>query len=64
MAAPSKATQGKRDRERSQREKQEEKKEKRAQRKEMKKDRKDTGADDYDPDLAGIVPGPQNMSLD
>jgi hypothetical protein len=58
MAKPSRATQKKRDRERAQQEKQEEKRAERALRKESRKgDLKDS--DGEDPDLAGIIAGPQ-----
>jgi hypothetical protein len=61
MATTPKATQTKRLRERSRQENHEAKIEKRAIRKERRKERelsKDTGSA-IDPDLVGIVPGPQ-----
>ncbi len=58
MAKPGRATQGKRIRERAKLEKQKEKQERRNQRKEAK-DNKLRPAGEADPDLAGIVPGPQ-----
>ncbi len=59
MAVPNKAVRNKRDRERSKQEHQQEKREKRAFRSEMKKERDQLTADGIDPDLAGIVAGPQ-----
>jgi len=59
VGRPSQATQAKRNRERSKQERQQEKQEKRTLRSEMKKDRDRSIADGSDPDLAGIVPGPQ-----
>lgn len=59
MGRPSQATKAKRDRERSRQEHQQEKQEKRALRNEQKKERDKSVADGEDPDLAGIVPGPQ-----
>jgi hypothetical protein len=58
VAKPSRATQAKRTRERAKQEKQEEKRAERALRKESKGDEveRDPG---YDPDLEGIVAGPQ-----
>ncbi len=61
MATTPKATQTKRLRERARQENQESKHEKRDARKERRKERelsKDSGLG-VDPDLAGIVPGPQ-----
>jgi hypothetical protein len=61
MAKPSRATQKKRERERNRMERQADKREERAMRKEERK--KDDGSPDdgiyEDPDLIGIVPGPQ-----
>ena len=59
MARPNQAARTKRDRERQRHERQQEKQEKRALRSEQKKDRERLVADGVDPDLAGIVPGPQ-----
>jgi hypothetical protein len=59
MGRPNQATKAKRDRERSRQERQQEKQEKRAIRSEMKKERDRLGDEGVDPDLAGIVPGPQ-----
>ncbi len=59
IAKPNKATQTKRNRERSQQERKQEKDEKRAQRKELKKDRAALLAEGIDPDLMDIIPGPQ-----
>jgi hypothetical protein len=60
MARPSRASQEKRNRERAKQEKQQEKRELRAQRKELRKTQGEDGvAYEGDPDLAGIVPGPQ-----
>ena len=63
MARPGPASQAKRARERAKQEKRKAKQEKRAMRKEMKAERaeeatqtRDTGED---PDIQGIVPGPQ-----
>jgi len=53
-----KAAMAKRQRERARQAKKQEKAEKRAQRLEEKKTR-ESGDVDYDPDLEGIVPGPQ-----
>lgn len=64
MARPNQAARTKRDRERSRQERQQEKVEKRAQRSETKKDRDRLTADGIDPDLAGIVPGPQPTNGD
>ncbi len=64
MATP-RATQGKRNRERAQKEKQQEKQEKRALRKEQKKGQNELLDDDgIDPDLIGIIPGPQAQQFD
>lgn len=59
MGRTSQATQAKRNRERSKQERQQEKQEKRSLRNELKKERDRSLADGSDPDLAGIVPGPQ-----
>lgn len=63
MAKPSRATQAKRSRERAKQEKQQEKRTERAIRKEQKKtEPDDMQFDGEDPDLAGIIPGPQPPS--
>jgi hypothetical protein len=59
MAVPNKAARGKRDRERAAHEKRQEKEEKRALRKEQKKSRASLSDTGEDPDIAGIIPGPQ-----
>ncbi len=60
MARPSRATQEKRNRERSQKEKQQEKILERNIRKEARMERETMGAaSGIDPDLIGIYPGPQ-----
>jgi hypothetical protein len=60
MAKPGPATQAKRRRERAKQEKRKEKQERRALRKELKAQRAAELRDsDGDPDLIGIVPGPQ-----
>ena len=59
IAKPNKATQTKRNRERSQQERKQEKDEKRALRKELKKERAALLAEGLDPDLIDIIPGPQ-----
>lgn len=59
MGKPNQATKAKRDRERSRQEWQQEKLEKRAQRGELKKDRDRLISEGVDPDLEGIVAGPQ-----
>lgn len=59
MGRPGPASQAKRARERSKQERQQEKDEKRLIRKEQKKQRSDAAIDGEDPDLIGIVPGPQ-----
>ena len=59
MGRPNQATKAKRDRERQRQERQQEKHEKRAFRSEAKKERGRLTEDGVDPDLAGIVPGPQ-----
>jgi hypothetical protein len=64
MPKPGPATQAKRNRERSKQERQQEKQEKRSQRKEQKKDRERLIEEGVDPDLAGIVHGPQPVQSD
>lgn len=64
IAKPNKATQTKRNRERSKQEQQKLKQEKRALRSEQKKDRDRLTIDGVDPDIAGIVPGPQPIRSD
>jgi hypothetical protein len=64
MSKPGPATQAKRNRERSKKERSQEKLEKRMQRKEQRKERDELTADGYDPDIAGIVPGPQPPAND
>jgi hypothetical protein len=60
MAKPSGATQAKRSRERNRQEKQQEKRVERAIRKEQKKTSMEDGSMvGVDPDLIGIIPGPQ-----
>jgi hypothetical protein len=60
MGRPGPATQAKRRRERAKQEKRKEKQERRAMRKEQKAQRAAELSDsDEDPDLIGIVPGPQ-----
>jgi hypothetical protein len=59
MAKPSRATQAKRSRERTQKERQQEKKELRAVRKEARETLMSSIPDGVDPDLIGIFPGPQ-----
>lgn len=59
MGRPNQATKAKRDRERMLQERQQEKQDKRAIRNEAKRDRDRLIEDGIDPDLAGIVPGPQ-----
>ncbi len=59
MGKPNQATKAKRERERSRQEWQQEKLEKRALRGEYKKDRDRLIAEGVDPDLEGIVAGPQ-----
>ena len=49
----------KRQKELARQERQKEKDEKRTQRKKEKADRPDRGEGDIDPDIAGIIPGPQ-----
>jgi hypothetical protein len=64
MAKSNRATQGKRNREMNQKERQQEKETKRVTRKEQKKVRADCLEDGIDPDLVGIVPGPQSQLED
>jgi len=59
MAKQNQAARTKRDRERQRQEHQQEKREKRTQRSELKQDRERLIADGVDPDLAGLVSGPQ-----
>ena len=60
MAKPGRATQGKRNRELAKQDKRKEKEDRRTQRKEQKTQPSDSPfSSDEDPDLAGIVPGPQ-----
>ena len=59
MARPTRASQAKRNRERNNQERQQEKREKRAMRTEQKKTREEHLAEGIDPDLVGIIPGPQ-----
>jgi hypothetical protein len=63
MAGNTRPSVNKRLREANKKEKQAAKAERRAQRSEEKKNRSTTGAAD-DPDLAGIVPGPQPLPWD
>jgi hypothetical protein len=65
MARPGPASQAKRARERAKQEKRKAKEEKRASRKEQKALKSaERRSADYDPDLAGIVPGPQPTIID
>lgn len=64
MAKPSRASQAKRSRELSQRDRQQEKAEQRALRKEQKASRAENADPNYDPDLEGIVAGPQPIVTD
>jgi hypothetical protein len=64
MARSNQATQAKRQRERSRVERNQEKQEKRALRSDQKKDRDQSMQDGIDPDLIGIVPGPQPIPED
>jgi len=62
MGRPGPATQAKRARERAKQEKRKAKEERRALRKELKVQKaQQTGDSDEDPDIAGIVPGPQEL---
>ena len=64
MGKPSRATQEKRNRERSQKERQQIKEEQRVQRKEARADRAAKLEEGVDPDLVGIYPGPQPQQED
>jgi hypothetical protein len=64
IAKPNKATQAKRNRERSRQEWQQIKEEKKALRGDSKKEREDLIAQGLDPDLVGIYPGPQPVRDD
>lgn len=65
MTKPNQAARTKRDRERSRQEYQQEKKEKRASRSELNKAERDRMiANGIDPDIAGIMPGPQPSEND
>ncbi len=64
MAKPARATQEKRNRERALKERQQEKKEDRVVRKEARKGRDELIESGIDPDLVGIVPGPQPVLED
>ena len=64
MARSNQATQAKRQRERNRVERNQEKQEKRALRSDQKKDRDQSMQDGIDPDLIGIVPGPQPIPED
>ena len=64
MGRPTRATQEKRNRERAQKERANEKAELRAIRKEEKAIRAASAEDGVDPDLIGIVPGPQPIPQD
>lgn len=64
MGRPSQATKAKRDRERMRQERQQDKQEKRVQRSEQKKERDRLLIEGVDPDIAGIVPGPQSQTED
>lgn len=65
MARPGPATQAKRRRERAKKEKRDAKRERRALRKEQKAQKSAATRDpDVDPDLIGIVPGPQEPIID
>jgi len=59
MARPGPATQGKRNRERMKQEHRQDKEGRREQRKELKKEREKLISEGQDPDLMGIVAGPQ-----
>jgi hypothetical protein len=58
------ATQAKRNRERLKQERQQEKEQKRAQRDLLKKERDLMITEGEDPDLVGIIPGPQPVSTE
>jgi hypothetical protein len=62
MGRPGPASQAKRSRERLRHERHQEKEGKREVRKELKKEREQLVADGIDPDLQGIVAGPQERS--
>jgi hypothetical protein len=63
MGKPNQASKAKRDRERQRTEHKQDKLEKRAQRSEIQRqERERMIADGIDPDLAGIIPGPQPQS--
>jgi hypothetical protein len=64
MARPGPATQGKRNRERMKQEHQQDKQGRREQRKELRKERELLIAQGQDPDLFGIVAGPQPQLTD
>jgi len=64
LARPGPATQAKRKRERARQERQQEKQEKRSLRKEQRKERERLIESGVDPDLEGIVAGPQPLQLD
>ena len=64
MGRTNQATKAKRDRERAQQERQQEKQEKRTLRSQNKKERDPSKGDGVDPDLEGIVPGPQPFRED
>jgi hypothetical protein len=64
MGQPNRATQGKRNREKAKQEKQAEKREDRARRKEVRESRALQSNGGEDPDIAGIVPGPQPIQED
>jgi hypothetical protein len=64
MAKPGRATQAKRHRELIKRDKQKDKEERRAAKKEQKTQKLVSGLDGEDPDLIGIIPGPQEPSTD
>ncbi len=61
MGRPGPASQAKRQRERMKTERHQEKEERREQRKEQKKERERLISEGRDPDLEGIVPGPQEL---
>ncbi len=60
MGRPGPASQAKRSRERMKQERHQEKEQKRELRKEQRKERDRLISEGKDPDLDGIVPGPQN----
>ena len=64
MARSNQATKAKRDRERLRQERQQDKNEKKATRTDGKADRERLSADGVDPDLVGIVAGPQPQPED